>query len=258
MFKRLANVFRGFLSLFISGLERRNPEALLELEKENLRKQIANFNQGLASHAGLCENLMTQVRRQEAEENELRAKTSANLRAGNNELAGQYAMRLQNVQRELADNRKQLEQAEKTYNELKTARDVSIKAARDKIEGLRRGLDDLKIQKAQAELSEMASGMISGLGGSGDTLNRLHEMVSEERNKAAGRARIARDSIDLTEIKAKESEQQALAQQALADFAAKEGLNLPAASVPLAAPPLPSAPRTMGAPKATPEGPAGA
>lgn len=256
MFKRLANVFRGFLSLFISGLERRNPEALLELEKENLRKQIANFNQGLASHAGLCENLMTQVKRQESEENELRAKTSANLRAGNNELAGQYAMRLQNVQRELADNRKQLEQAEKTYNELKTARDVSIKAARDKIDSLRRGLDDLKIQKAQAELSEMASGMVSQLGGSGDTLNRLHEMVSEERNKAAGRARIARDSIDLTEIKAKESEQQALAQQALADFAAKEGLSLPAASTPLAAPPLPSAPRTMSAPQATPEGPA--
>ena len=257
MFKRLANVFRGFLSLFISGLERRNPEALLELEKENLRKQIANFNQGLASHAGLCENLMTQVRRQEGEENDLRAKTSANLRAGNTELAGQYAMRLQNVQRELADNRKQLEQAEKTYNELKTARDVSIKAARDKIDSLRRGLDDLKIQKAQAELSEMASGMVSQLGGSGDTLTRLHEMVSEERNKAAGRARIARDSIDLTEIKAKEGEQQALAQQALADFAAKEGLNLPAASVPLATPPMPNAPRTMGAPKATPEGPAG-
>ena len=54
MFRRLANVFRGFLGLFVSGLERRNPEALLEVEKENLRKQIANYNEGLAAHAGLC------------------------------------------------------------------------------------------------------------------------------------------------------------------------------------------------------------
>jgi phage shock protein A len=251
MFKRLVNVIRGFFSLFISGLEKRNPEALLELEKENLRKQIANFNQGLAAHAGLCENLMAQVRRQEKEEAELRAKTSANLRAGNQELAGEYAMRLQNLQRELEDNRKQLEQAEITYNELKNARDVSIKAARDKIEGLRRSLDDLKIQKAQAELSEMASGMISEIGGSGDTLSRLHDMVSEERNKAAGRARIARDSIDLTEIKAKESEQKALAQQALADFAAREGLSVPGGSAPAA----PAAPRSMTPPAATPENP---
>ena len=55
MFSRIANLFKGFLSLFVSGVERRNPEALLELEQENLRKQIGNFNQGLASHAGLAE-----------------------------------------------------------------------------------------------------------------------------------------------------------------------------------------------------------
>ena len=48
MFGRIANLFKGFLSLFVSGIERRNPEALLELEQENLRKQIGQFNQGLA------------------------------------------------------------------------------------------------------------------------------------------------------------------------------------------------------------------
>jgi phage shock protein A len=53
MFSRVANLVRGFFSLFISGIEKRNPEALLELEQENLRKQVANFNQGLATHAGL-------------------------------------------------------------------------------------------------------------------------------------------------------------------------------------------------------------
>ena len=61
MFRRIANLFRGFLGLFISGLDRQNPEALLEVEKENIRKQIANYNQGLAAHAGLCERLMSQV-----------------------------------------------------------------------------------------------------------------------------------------------------------------------------------------------------
>src|SRR4051812_25902163 len=99
MFTRLGNLIRGFLGLFISGMERRNPEALLELEKENLRKQIANYNQGLAAHAGLCERLMTQIRKLENEERDLRAKTTANLRAGNRDAAGNYALRLQTVQR---------------------------------------------------------------------------------------------------------------------------------------------------------------
>lgn len=231
MFRRIANLFRGFFGLFLSGLERQNPEALLEVEKENLRAQIAKYNQGLASHAALCEQLMSQIRRLEAEEQDLRAKTTANLRAGNREIASQYALRLQTVTKELADNRKQLEQAENTYQELVKARDLAVQSARQKIDMLKRGISDMKIQQAQAELTEMASGMIGQIGGSGDTLNRLQEMVEEERTKAAGRARVARDSMDTTGIKMMEAEQKALADQALADFAAKEGIALePAAT----------------------------
>lgn len=226
MFRRLGNLIRGFFGLFVGGLERRNPEALLDVEKENLRKQIANYNEGLAAHAGLCERLMTQIRKLEQEERDLRAKTTANLRAGNREAAGNYALRLQTVQRELTENRAQLEQAETTYKELIKARDVSVRAAQAKIQELKTSLDDLKIKKATAELTEMASGMITSIGGSGDTLDRLHKMVEEEREVAAGRARIARDSLNTTDFQIKEEEQKALADQALADFAAKEGLAL--------------------------------
>ncbi|MGK0185739.1 MAG: phage shock protein A [Verrucomicrobiales bacterium] len=226
MFTRIANLFRGFLGLFVSGLEKQNPEALLEVEKENLRKQIGEFNKGLSAHAGLSERLMTQVKKLEKEENDLRAKTAANLKAGNKSLAGQYAVRLQTTRRELAENREQLEAAETTYKELLSARDVSVRAAREKIESLKRGIGDMKMQKAMSELNEMAAGMVNDIGGSGDTLNRLHEMVEEEREKAAGKSRVARDSMDMTEIKAKESEMEALADLALADFAAAEGIAL--------------------------------
>ncbi len=226
MWRRISNLFRGFIGLFVSGMERQNPEALLEVEKENLRKQIANYNQGLAAHAGLCERLMTQVKKLEADERDFRAKATANLRAGNRDAAAQYALRLQTVQRELEENRTQLGQAETTYQELIKARDVAVRAAQSKIEELKHSLDDLKIKKATAELTEMASGMISTIGGSGDTLDRLHGMVEEEREKAAGRARVARDSLNTNDIHVKEEEQKALADQALADFAAKEGLAL--------------------------------
>jgi phage shock protein A len=235
LFMRVGNLFKGFASLFVSKVERRNPEALLEVEKENLRKQIGQFNQGLASHAGMCEKLMSQVRKLEIEERDLRAKATAHLRAGNRASAGQYALRLQTVTRELEENRRQLEDAERTYKELVKARDVSMAQAKAKIEALKSSLDDLKMKRAMAELNEMASGMITNIGGSGDTLNRLQEMVEEERNHAAGRARLARDSLNTDEFKIKESEQEALADQALADFAAKEGLAV--APAPLAAAP---------------------
>jgi phage shock protein A len=244
MWKRFSNLIRGFFGLFISGLEKQNPEALLEVETENLRKQVAQYNQGLASHAGLCESLMSQVRKLEGDERDLKAKTSANLRAGNRTAAAQYALRLQTVSRELEENRRQLEQAETTYKDLLKARDVAVSSARAKIESLKAGISDLKMKRAMAELTEMASGMITTIGGSGDTLDRLQGMVEEERTKAAGRARVARDSMDMSGIQLKESEQNALADQALADFAAKEGIALDPPASASAAPDAPA--KTMG------------
>jgi phage shock protein A len=232
MFKRLSNLVRGFLGLFISGMERQNPEALLEVEKENLRKQIGEYNQGLAAHAGLCERLMSQIKRQEQEERELSAKTMANLRATNNDAAAQYALRLQEIKRDLEENRAQAKAAESTYQELLRAREVAVKAAQQKLEALKFAIDDMKIKKATAELTEMAGGLISSIGSSGDTLNRLQEMVRTEQEKAAGRARVARDSMNMAEVTMQEAEQKALAEQALAEFAAQAGISLqPGASV---------------------------
>lgn len=245
MFQRLSNLFRGFLSLFISGLEKRNPEALLELEKENLRKQIAQFNQGLAAHAGLCEKLISQVKRLEREEQDLKAKAAANLRAGNQRLAGEIAYSLQKVRRELTDNRSQLEDADKTYKELTMSRDTAIKTARERIETLRKDLDDLKMKKALAEMNEMASGMLTQIGGSGDTLDRLHSMVEEERTKAAGRARVARDSIDTSSFREDKAEREALEDMALADLASELGVSVPGAAT--AAPAAPATAQTDAA-----------
>ena len=240
MFRRIINLIRGFFSMFIGGLERQNPEALLEIEKENLRNEIAKYNQGLAAHAGLCEKLVGQLKKLETEENDLRAKTAAHLRAGNREAAGQYALRLQTISKEREEIHQQSDGAEKTYQDLIRARDVAVKAATDKIEALKFGLSDLKVKKATAELNEMASGMIGQIGGAGETLDRLSGIVEEERTKAAGRARVSRDSLDTSGIAVKESEQKAMADQALADFAAKEGIALEPTTPPAATAPAPA------------------
>ena len=89
MFRRIGNLFRGFFGLAVSNVERRNPEALLEVEQENLRKQVGKFNIGLASHAGLVERLIGQVRKLENDEADLRAKTAASLKLGQRGAAGQ-------------------------------------------------------------------------------------------------------------------------------------------------------------------------
>jgi phage shock protein A len=189
---------------------------------------------------------MGQVRRLEAEQKDIRAKTTAHIRAGNKQAAGQYALRLQSVEAQLEENRKQLEQAEATYKNLIKARDVAVQTARSKIESLKGAINDMRMKQAVAEITEMASGMVTQIGGAGDTLNRLETMVEEERSKAAGRARVATDSMDMSQVEVKEAEMTALADQALADFAAREGISLDGA-------PAAPASRSMGASEPQPQ-----
>ena len=46
----------------------------------------------------------------------------------------------------------------------------------------------------------------------------VRERMDERRHKAAGRSRVARDSIDVAAVQAQEAEQQAMAEDALRRF----------------------------------------
>lgn len=226
MWQRIKNLVNGFLGMFVTGLEKANPRALIEAEKENLRKQIARFNDNLANHAGFVERLIRQVKNLEAKEKEYAAKAAANLKVGNRAAAGQYALQLKTIKEQLEENRAQMEAADETYKKLVKTRDVAVRDAQEKIESLRRLMSETEMLEAQAELQEMAQGMITTIGGSGDTLSRVDEYLSERRDKAAGRARVAASSIDTSDVELKEAEQEALADQALAEFASAYGLDM--------------------------------
>ena len=220
------NLIRGFFVLFISGLEARNPKLLIEAEKENLRNQIARFNENLANHAAFTERLMRQIRNLTAKERELSAKIAANIKAGNRAVAGQLALQLQTVRQQLEENQQQAEIAEKTFKDLERSRDVSIREAQSKIEQLQQLVSETEMMEAQAELQEMAQGMVSGIGTTGDTVNRVASLTQERRDKAAGKVRVAASNIDMSGVQLKESEQEALGEQALAEFASVYGLDL--------------------------------
>ena len=249
MFNRVMKLIKGFLSLFISGIEKANPRALIEAEKENLRAQIARFNDSLATHAGFVERLMRQIKSLEQKERELTARIAANLKAGNRAVAGQMALEFQTVKAQLEENRKQLELAEETYKKLLKTREVAVQEAQAKIEKLKRLLTETEMMEAQAELQQMATGMISEIGGSGDTINRVEEYLQERRDKAAGKARVAADQISIKDVELKEAEQSALAEQALTEFEAAYGFKAPAAASEASEAPTPTPPKELGPPE---------
>ena len=221
MFKRLMNLIRGFFGLFIKGLEKDNPELLIAQEKENLRTQVTKYNENLANAAAFVERLKRITASDQAKEKDLSAKIKANMAAGNNQVAGQLALQYKELKARMAENQQQLQIAESNYNKLERTRDTSIREAEQKLMRLQNKLSEAQMYEAQAQLQEMASGMITSIGGTNDSMDRVTEAIEERRDKALGRARVAGGGLleDNTSI-VKQAEMDALGNAALAEFMA--------------------------------------
>ena len=87
MFARLGRLVRGFLSLFISGIEEANPEALMEAARQDFRQKMMQYNLALAKMAGVAERLKAQVKGKAVRAQDLERRILANHSAGNLELA---------------------------------------------------------------------------------------------------------------------------------------------------------------------------
>jgi len=227
---RLSRLLRGFLSLFISGLEERNPEALMEAARQEFREKMVQYNLALAQMAGVAERLKNQIKGKTGRAQELERRILANHQAGNMELAGTLARELQELKTDLITDTNELQETETAYqNNLRQAK-LSQKEFEDKIGRLQKQLSQVKIKEAQAEAAAALSGVAFKVGDLGDSLKTVEEVLAKRYEKSAGKARVAADLVNMDKIQEKEAERKALEQAALAEFLASQGIQSPAAS----------------------------
>jgi phage shock protein A len=232
---RLGRLVRGFLGLFIGGIEERNPEALMEAAQQEFRDRMAQYNQALARMAGIAERLKSQIKMKSARAQDLERRILANHRAGNMELAGSLARELQELKSDLTTDTQELAETEDAYQaNLRQAR-VTQKEFEGKISRLQRQLSEVKIKEAQAEAAGALNNVAFRVGDLGDTMKTVEEILAKRYETSAGKARLAKDMVDLDRVAEKENERKALEQAALAEFLASQGIQ--AAETPASAPP---------------------
>lgn len=226
MFARVGRLFRGFLSLFISGLEEANPEALLEAARQDFREKMIRYNQALAQLAGIAERLKIQVRTKTQKTKDLETRILANHKAGNLDLAGTLARELADIKNDLVHDAEELKETEAAYDVNVRNAKLAQKDFEEKIRKLERQLSQVKMKEAQAEASSALQGVAFKVGDTGDTLKGVDEILEKRFEKAAGKVRVANDMTDIARIQEKEKETKALEQQALADFLASQGVQM--------------------------------
>ncbi len=230
MFARIGRLFRGFFGLFISGIEERNPEALMEAARQEFRDKIAQYNLALARMAGVAERLKIQIKAKTARAQDLERRILANHQAGNMELAGSLARELQELKADLTTDTNELAETETAYQGNLRQAKVVQREFEDKIRGLEKQLSQVKIKEAEAEAAAALSNAAFKVGDLGDTMKTVQEVLSKRYEVSAGKARVAKDLVDMDKIQEKEGERKALEQTALAEFLASQGIQAPPAA----------------------------
>jgi phage shock protein A len=242
MFARIGRLLRGFFGLFISGIEEANPEALMEAARQEFRTKMTNYNQALAKMAGVAERLKSQVNVKAAKAQDLERRILANHRAGNMDLAGSLARELQELKGDLGVDSKELEETEEAYQANLRQAKVAQREFEDKVRRLEKQLGQVRIKEAQAEAASALSNVAFKVGDLGDTMKTVEEVLQKRYEVSAGKARLAKDMVDLDAVSEKENERKALEQVALAEFLASQGIQ----ATPEATPAQPTAAKEIG------------
>lgn len=224
MMARIGRLFRGFLGLFISGIEEQNPEALMEAARQDFRGKMVQYNLALARMAGVAERLKSQIKAKAVRAQELERRILANHQAGNMELAGSLARELQELKGDLTTDTQELNETEDAYQANLRQAKVTQKEFEDKLRRLEKQLSQVKIKEAQAEAASALGNAAFKVGDLGDTMKSVDEILSKRYELSAGKARVAKDLVNMDQIQEKESERKALEQAALAEFLATQGI----------------------------------
>ncbi len=227
-FARIGRLFRGFFGLFIRGLEERNPEALMESARDEFRTKMAHYNEALARMAGIAERLKSQIKMKTTRAQDLERRILANHRAGNMDLAGSLARELQELKADLTTDTQELTETEDAYQSNLRQAKVTQKEFEDKITRMERQLSQVKVKEAQAEAASGLSNVAFSVGDLGDTMKSVEDILNKRYEQSAGKARLAKDMVDMDQVQEKEGERKAMEQAALADFLATQGIQAPA------------------------------
>ncbi len=224
IFARIGRLFQGFLSLFVSGIEARNPEALMEAARQEFRDKMSQYNLALARMAGIAERLKNQIKMKAQRGQDLERRVLANHQAGNMELAGSLARELQELKADLTTDTQELQETEDAYQANLRQAKVAQKEFEDKVRRLEKQLSMVKIKEAQAEAAAALGNVAFKIGDLGDSMKSVEEILAKRYEQSAGKARVAKDLVNMDMVQEKENERKALEQTALAEFLASQGI----------------------------------
>ncbi len=226
MFRRLSRMMRSFFGFFISVAE--NPELILEQNIRDMNDQVPRMNESIAMVKANVTLLAKEETKYKDDVNNLTSKVKAAIQAGRDDLAGSFAVQLEQLRGALARTQGQLATAGAAFEKAMAVKKAFLQEKERKTREALNAIADYRRSQWQKKVADvMEQFEVTGISATHDEMVRKIE-ESTALNEA--RMEMALGNVDQQKVKIEEEAEKLRANELVKQFKVEMGLMPPQAS----------------------------
>jgi phage shock protein A len=223
MFQRLSRLFRSFFGFFISVAE--NPEIILEQNIRDMNDQVPRMNESIAMVKANVSLLEKEEAKYNYDLNMLTSKVKAAIQAGRDDLAGSFAVQLEQLRGALARTQGQLATARSAFDKAMAVKQAFLREKERKTQEAMSAIRDYRRAQWQKKVADaMEQFEVAGISQTHDEMVRkIEEMTAV--NEA--RLDMALGNVDQQKVKIEEEAEKLRADELVKQFKVEMGILTP-------------------------------
>jgi phage shock protein A len=226
MWRRLSRIVRSFFGFFISVAE--NPELILEQNIRDMNDQVPRMNESIAMVKANVTLLEKEESKYKADINNLTAKVKAAIQANRDDLAGSFAVQLEQVRSAMARTQGQLATAQAAFDKASAVKKAFLLEKERKTREALNAIADYRRSQWQKRVADvMEQFEVTGISATHDEMVRK---IEETTALNEARMEMALGNVDQQKIKIEEEAEKLRANELVKQFKVEMGLITPQAS----------------------------
>jgi phage shock protein A len=224
MWNRFRRAMRSFFGFFVSSIE--DPELILEQNIRDMNDQVPKMNESIAMVRANVTLLEKENQKYTQEVNQLTARVKAAIQAGRDDIAAQYATRLQMDKTALERNQVQLQTARAAYDKALNVKKLFMREKDRKTQEAMNAIRDARRARWQSKVADaMESFEVAGIDA---THGEMVRKVEEKTAVHEARMQMALEGVDHQALQIEEDAEALQAQELVKQFKMEMGLTSPA------------------------------
>ena len=224
MFRRLSRMMRSFFGFFISVAE--NPELILEQNIRDMNDQVPRMNESIAMVKANATLLEKEEAKYKDDVNNLTAKVKAAIQAGRDDIAGAFAMQLEQLKGALARTQGQLSTARAAFDKALAVKQAFMREKERKTQEALNAIRDYRRAQWQKKVADVMEQF--DVAGISQTHDEMVRKVEEMTAVNEARMEMAMGNVDQQQVKIEEEAEKIRASELVKQFKTEMGLIAPA------------------------------